>query len=113
MATVVNYEHEFCDDYSLFRTTGGKLFVIMSFNDGIMVIRSLPGVSLDSLAQTVAGCFEDGSSFQNLKAIEFDFNDIPITVTRENATPEKIIEQWERKMEPIRINCQKRPLLHW
>lgn len=82
-----------------FRFGDGYRFYVKSFNDGIMVILIMPGQSIDDYAKRISACFEKGSNFNGLKAIEFDFNGLYISVTPENATYEKIIKLWTDKIK--------------
>ena len=68
-----------------------------------MVIESSVFCTIDSLAKNVAGCFEEGSNFNGLKAIEFEFNGAYVSVTAKNADPDKIVQLWNEKMEENRI----------
>ena len=42
-----------------------------------------------------------------MKAIEFEFNGAYVSVTAKNATPEKIVQLWNEKMEENRIKYEK------
>lgn len=108
MATQVNFKEVFSYDGSLqFRFDTGEFFSVRSLNNGVMVISPHCGCDIDSFANNVAGCFEEGSNFNGLKAIEFEFNGAHVSVTKKNATPEKIVQLWNEKMEENRIKREK------
>ena len=107
MATQVRFKDVFSYDGSLwFQFGDGESFRVKSLNAGIMVIK--PGFcTIDSFAKNVAGCFEEGSNFNGLKAIEFEFNGAYVSVTAKNANPDKIVQLWSEKMEENRIKHEK------
>lgn len=104
MATQVRFEgFSSCDKSFQFRFVNGVAFEIKSYTNGIMVID--PGIcNFNSLANAVAGCFEEGSNFNGMKAIEFEFNEAYISVTAKNADSDMIIQQYFKKLEE---NCTK------
>lgn len=77
-------------------------FIVKSFNEGVMVIQPMY-CTIQSLAKHVAGCFEEGSNFNGLKAIEFDFNGVHISVTAKNADPQKIVKFYHKEEKKNRI----------
>lgn len=98
MATKVSFENFVFDDGSLlFQFDDKTEFAITSLKDGIMNIEPLFGCTLQSMAKNVSGCFEEGSSFYGLKAINFFLNGIHIYVTPRTATPEKIEQMYSEK----------------
>lgn len=108
MATQVSFKDVFsCDGSLCFRFDDGEAFSVKSLNNGIMVIDPICGCTIHSFAKNVAGCFEEGSNFNGLKAIEFEFNGAYVSVTAKNATPEKIVQLWNEKMEENRIKYEK------
>lgn len=108
MATQVRFEDVFSYDGSLwFRFGDGEAFGVKSLNAGVMVIEPICGSTIYSFAKNVAGCFEEGSNFNGLKAIEFEFNEAYVSVTAKNADPDKIVQLWNEKMEEIRIKREK------
>ena len=108
MATQVRFEDVSSYDGSLcFRFGDGEAFRVKSLKEGIMVIDSSFFCTIDSLAKNVAGCFEKGSNFNGLKAIEFEFNGAYVSVTAKNADPDKIVQLWNEKMEENRIRYEK------
>lgn len=107
MATQVIFEDVFPYDGSLWcRFDNGEVFKVKSLNEGVMVIAPVCGSTLDSFAKNVAGCFEEGSNFNGLKAIEFEFNGVYVSVTTKNADPNKIIQFWNEKEEEKRIKYE-------
>ena len=103
MATQVRFEgFSSCDKSFQFRFVNVVAFEIKSYTNGIMVID--PGIcNFNSLANAVAGCFEEGSNFNGMKAIEFEFNGAYVSVTAKNANPDKIVQLWNEKMKENRI----------
>ena len=109
MATQVRFEDVSSYDGSLyFRFGDGEAFKVKSLKEGIMVIESSVFCTIDSLAKNVAGCFEEGSNFNGLKAIEFEFNGAYVSVTAKNANPDKIVQLWNEKMKENRIIRQEK-----
>ncbi len=108
MATQVRFEDVFsCDGSLWFRFDDGEAFSVKSLNNGVMVIEAICGCNIHSFAKNVAGCFEEDSNFNGLKAIEFEFNGAYVSVTAKNANPEKIVQLWNKKMEENRIKYEK------
>lgn len=108
MATQVKFKGvSSCDGSLLFRFGDGETIGVKSLNDGIMVINYIGGYPISSFAKNVAGCFEEDSNFNGLKAIEFDLNGVHFSVTAKNATPEKIVQLWNEKMKEKRIKYEK------
>ena len=98
MASKITFDYVLYLNNSLvFRFDNGDAFVMKSFNDGIMFISPLGGCDLTAYAKNIAGCFEDGSNLYDLKAIIFSFNGVEVSITKENATPEKIINLWKNE----------------
>lgn len=86
MATMVRFQEVFsCDGSLLFRTWDNEVLRVKSLNDGVMVIDPIIGSSIQTTAAIVAGCFEEESNLNGLKAIEFDFNGVYISVNAKNA----------------------------
>lgn len=98
----------------IFRTIAPKRDTIWvkSFEDGIATVNPICGCTITEFAETVAGCFADGSNFGDevLKAfdceendtftgIKFEFNGVTLVVTKENADKDKIYEEWNAGME--------------
>ena len=108
MATQVRFEDVFSYDGSLWCRFGDcEAFSVKSLNAGVMVIAPICGCTIYSFAKNVAGCFEEGSNFNGLKAIEFEFNEAYVSVTAKNADPDKIVQLWNEKMEENRIKREK------
>lgn len=108
MATQVRFEDVSSYDGSLwFRFGDGEAFSVKSLNEGVMVIDPICGCTIHSFAKNVAGCFEEGSNFNGLKAIEFEFNGAYVSVTAKNADPDKIVQLWNEKIEENRIRYEK------
>ena len=77
MATMVRFQEVFSHDGSLwFRTWDNEVLSVKSLNDGVMVIDPMIGTNIQKTAAIVAGCFDEESNLNGLKAIEFDFNGV-------------------------------------
>lgn len=108
MATKVNFEEVSLYDGSLeFRFGNGEIFRVISLNNGVMLILPHCGCDIYSFFNNVAGCFEEGSNFNGLKAIEFEIYGARVSITKKDATPEKIFQLWNKKMEENRIKREK------
>lgn len=108
MATQVRFENVFsCDGSLWFRFANGDAFRVMSLNEGVMVIDPICGCAIHSFAKNVAGCFEEGSNFYGLKAIEFEFSGAYVSVTAKDADPDKIEQLWDEKMEENYIKYER------
>ncbi len=92
---------------AIFCTSTGARFYIHEFKNGTAVIEPMVGTEIEDFAKVVVGCFRVKSNFQAksnklfnsnqpLEAIEFNFNDVEMTITRENANAEKIVKEWHR-----------------
>ncbi len=96
MATQITFDYVLYLNNSLvFRFNNGDAFCMKSFSDGIMVISPLGGCDITAYAKNIAGCFDEGSNLYGLKTIIFSFNGAEVSITKENAIPEKIIELWK------------------
>lgn len=107
MATMVRIQEVFSHDGSLcFRTCDNKILRVKSLNDGVMVINSMAGRNIQEIAAIVAGCFDEKSNLNGLKAIEFDFNGVYISVNAKNAQVDTILKMfedgWEKKYKEAR-----------
>ena len=100
MATRVEFQEVFSHDGSLwFKFCGnGEAFSVNSLNKGVMVISPMQYCRIESIAKNIAGCFEEGSNFYGLKAIEFEHHGAHVSVNAKNADPDKIVKLWRAKM---------------
>ena len=80
----------------------GWEFHLKSFNKGVAVIDA-PGLTISAMAELVAECFEKQSGFYGVKRIEFDFGNLQIAVTKENASKEEIVRQYYDKLETSKL----------
>lgn len=93
---------------------------VSSFENGIVTIDPMCGSIITNVAEVVAGCFDENSNFASelLKAfdcnentaftgIKFDFNEVTVMVTKENADKYKIYAEWQAGME---ANAEKHRL---
>jgi len=106
MATQISFE-ETLDNSLLFRFSDGGSFRVKSLINGIMVVEPLTCYTIHSWAEKIASCFDEGSNFKGIKAIEFEFNGAYVSVTAKNATPDKIIQLYSKKCEENRIKWEK------
>ena len=103
MATRIILDHASSSFETLvFRFDDGTYFDVKSFNKGVLVIEPPKGVDIYYFAGKIAGCFEQGSNIQGIKAICFEFNEVPITVTAENAAPDRIVRMYWKLSEELR-----------
>ena len=95
------------DGTRIFRTSDGDSLWITSFKDGIAVADPIGG-HIKDFSELIAGCFDEDSNFiaELLSAfdyeentpftgIKFDFNEVTILVTKENADKDKIYAEWQ------------------
>ena len=107
MATMVRFQEVFSHDGSLwFRTLDNEVLSVKALNDGVMVIDPMIGTNIQKTAAIVAGCFDEESNLNGLKAIEFDFNGVYISVNAKNAQVDTILKMfedgWEKKYKEAR-----------
>ena len=88
MATNVHFEDAY-DGVLWFSFDDGKTFAVSSFNDGIIVIKDY-AYSIESLIKNISECFQASSNWSGLKAIQFEYSGVSVTVTPEDSTPEQI-----------------------
>ena len=99
----------------IFRTIGNdsiRTLWVKGFEDGIVTVVPVTGCKIDTFAEAVCGCFNDDSNFgtevlrayncdenATFKGIQFEFNRVTLTVTKENADAERIYQEWKAGME--------------
>ena len=98
MATRVEFQEIFHDGSLWFKFGNGEAFSVNSLNKGVMVISPMQYCRIESIAKNIAGCFEEGSNFYGLKAIEFEHHGAHVSVNAKNADPDKIVKLWRAKM---------------
>lgn len=102
MATQVQFEKfDFYNDSLRFRFSDGGFFRVISFSAGVLTIEPPSGAYIYSFARRIAGCFNQDSNLYGVKAIEFTFNEVHVSVTAQTATPEKIVQLWENEMPRV------------
>ena len=109
MATMVRFQEVFSHDGSLwFRTLDNEVLSVKALNDGVMVIDPMIGTNIQKTAAIVAGCFDEESNLNGLKAIEFDFNGVYISVNAKNAQVDTILKMfedgWQKNCEEAEAN---------
>lgn len=87
----------------IFRANKGFPLVIKSCDDGIVTLSILKGTSIRYLSDILAGCFNEKSNFirqlsnffdiSTLQQMNFVFNGIAVTVTKENA--DRVFYVWQ------------------
>jgi hypothetical protein len=108
-ATIIVSTEKGYADTIIFGTETRKWFYVKGFADGIALLNPLCGTNISEFAEVVAGCFDEESNFweilntcfeseneNELSEIKFEFNDVTVSVTKENADPEWIVKEWNR-----------------
>lgn len=104
----------------VFRTSGRDTLLVSSFAKGIATVAPMLGSEITTFSRLIAGCFEEDSNFEAelrksfdcdsetvLTGIQFEFNEVTVLVTKENADTEKIVAEWRAGMN---ANAEKRRL---
>lgn len=120
MATMVYFDEIWGYDKQtrIFRTFDRDTLLVKSYENGIAVVDPGCGTEITAFAGLVAGCFEVGSNFElelwrayefennvlvedrtALTGIQFDFNGVTVSVTKENANAEQIVAEWSAGMD--------------
>ena len=96
----------------VFKTIGGKSnrIWVHSFKDGVVTLDPMIGFIIDEIANVISGCFNKNSNFpeelskvfkkekRHLKRINFEFDDVLMSVTSRNADKNQIVTEWEKKL---------------
>ncbi len=98
----------------IFRTIGNKAINTLwveSFDNGIVTVGPTTGCTLNDFAEILEGCFNEKSNFgtEVMKAyncdenttftgIRFKFNNVTVTVTKENANKDAILKEWHDRI---------------
>lgn len=109
MATSI-YGHRACEKGYLLHTTDNCDLRVTGFKGGIVIIEPPLGVSIETFAHTIAGCFKTRSNFETeilrlygddtpFRCVEFEFGGAKVLVTKENATIPAICAKWHDEME--------------
>lgn len=114
MATRVYFDEIWDYDKTtrIFRTSGRDTLWVSSFENGIATVDPMCGSEITAFSGLIAGCFEEGSNFEAelrkgfdcdsetaLTGIQFEFNEVTILVTKENADTDKIVAEWRAGMD--------------
>lgn len=96
----------------IFRTSKRDSLWITSFENGVAVADPMFGCSITSFAEMIAGCFHKDSNFTSelfrafdcdentaFTGIQFDFNEVILLVTKENADKDKIYAEYRAGLE--------------
>lgn len=111
MATRVRFEEiwDFGDGDKtyIFRASNRELLEVKSFENGIAIVDPLCGSDIHDFAKLISGCFHKGSNVEKqlknffgcdskttLNGIQFEFNEVTVLVTKENANARKIVAEW-------------------
>ena len=74
---------------------------VKAFVKGVLTVVPPKGIHISDFANKIAGCFKEGSNLRWVKAICFEFNEVPITVTAENADANKIWRMYNEFCEKL------------
>lgn len=98
------------------RTVNEEIFKIISLKNRVLQIEVSSFEDIQSIARKVSRCFGDCSIFTALKAVRFQFNDVQISVRRENSEPQAIVQQYASKLrekeEKMKKEEQHKAYLH-
>ncbi len=98
----------------IFRALAPRRYTIQvkSFENGVVTIAPMNDSTITTVAEIVAGCFEDHSNFTRelfrafecdkntaFTGIKFNINEVTIMVTKENADEDKIYAEWKAGAE--------------
>lgn len=85
---------------------------VLSVENGIVTLDLMCGITTSAVSEIVAGLFSDDSNFASelskalgydteiaISGIKFNFNGVPVMVSKENATKERIPELWWSSVE--------------
>ena len=93
----------------VFHTTDTCALIVKDYRGGIARIEPPSGVTIESLAHTIAGCFKTRSNFPiqlertfgdetPFKGICFELGGAHLLVTHENSKKEQICQEWQSVM---------------
>lgn len=114
MATRVYFDEiwDYDNKTRIFRTFNRDTLWVSSFENGIAVVDPMYGSEITAFSGLIAGCFEEGSNFEaelceafdcdsetTLNGIQFEFNEVTVLVTKENADKDKIVAEWRAGMD--------------
>lgn len=114
MATRVYFDEIWDYDKTtrIFRTSGRDTLWVSSFENGIATVDPMCGSEITAFSGLIAGCFEESSNFEAelrkgfdcdsetaLTGIQFEFNEVTVLVTKENADTDKIVAEWRAGMD--------------
>lgn len=110
MVTVVTFDESWTDGDKLFRTQGRSSFWVKSFKNGVVTVDVPAGAEITKFSEMIVGCFRIGSNFEeeikkvfnskdDLKMIQFDFNGVTVSVTKENLSVKAIVSKWRKDLE--------------
>lgn len=108
--TIVRYEKTTEEGKMVFLTRYGRIWVGINDNDGFVEVYPSPGDNLAVLAKIIEGIFSPLSNFVealkevtefmgNFRGIVFVFNEVKVTVTKENCDQNQIIAQYDLEYE--------------
>lgn len=114
MATRVYFDEiwDYDNKTRIFRTFNRDTLWVSSFENGIAIVDPMCGSEITAFSGLIAGCFEEGSNFEAelceafdcdsetaLTGIQFEFNEVTVLVTKENANTEQIVAEWRAGMD--------------
>lgn len=101
MATKVAFDHASSFGDTLEFLFDDDTYTVKAFVKGILVVEPPKGIHIYNFAERIAGCFKEGSNLRWVKAIYFEFNEVPITVTAENADADKIVRMYNELSQKL------------
>ncbi len=101
MATKVAFDHASSFGDTLEFRFDDDTYTVKAFVKGILVVEPPKGIHIYNFAEKIAGCFKEGSNLRWVKAIYFEFNEVPITVTAENADADKIVRMYNELSQKL------------
>ena len=101
MATKVAFDHASSFGDVLVFQFDDETCEVKEFIKGVLTVVPPKGIHIYDFAKKIAGCFKEGSNLRWVKAIYFEFNEVPITVTAENADADKIVRMYSELSQKL------------
>ena len=76
-------------------------------NRGVILIEPIKDSNLPDLLETLVTCFHKSSNFYGLKAINFWFNGVFISINKKNANAEKLLQFFHEESAKLDEENQK------
>lgn len=105
MITIVSFISYELGDYFRIEGEHKDNWVVRNFEEGIAEVIPGPGCPIDKFAETIVGCFAEGSNFEamlqkifhtgdKLEGIKGFFNGIELCLATKGATAEQVASRW-------------------